>query len=157
MSPLFIDLTDQLSSSHPHSVSLVFYLSPSTWPPPAPEHYPHLSFLLLPFLAISSPHPSVMFIFTRVMLLENVPREEMTGNRRQWCLAGFSVCSQGTGKAPLRVLTPQGCAVKWRDDKRGMCWGTRKATRESASATVAVALGFLDAETCWEVTHVSRV
>lgn len=86
---------------------------------PAPSHYPPLS-SLLPFLAISSPHPSVVFIFTGVMSLENVPLEDMTGNRRQRCLAGaLPVCSPGTGKAPQRVLTPRGCAASDRMTRGG--------------------------------------
>lgn len=143
MSPLLLDLTDHLSPSNPlffcfflHSpIPPILFLSRFTStqlpdrppPPPAHSHYPPLSSLLLPFLAISwPPYPSVVFIFTGVMLLENVPLEEMTGNRRQRCLAGaLSVCSLGTGKAPQRVLTPRGCAAS---DKmtRGGCVGGRE-------------------------------
>lgn len=65
-----------LALSNPsHSFSLTFYLNSSAWPPPAPLHYPHLSSLFLPFMAISSPQPSVILILTKVMSPENVPLE----------------------------------------------------------------------------------
>lgn len=52
--------------------------------------------------------------------MENVPLEDMTGNRRRRCLAGaLPVFSQGTGKAPPRVLTPQGCAANDRMTRGG--------------------------------------
>lgn len=50
----------------------------------------------------------------------------MTGNRRQRCPAGvLPVCSQGTGKASQKVLTPQGCAVS-DGMTRGGCVGGEK-------------------------------
>lgn len=104
-----------LTTSHPPSPYFSIFpcgpQSPSFFLTSAHLHKPPsccILYFLLPFLALSSPHPSVIFIFTGVMLV-NVPLEEITGKGRQRCLDSASpVCSQGTGKAPSAVLTPQG-------------------------------------------------
>lgn len=71
-----------------------------------------------------------------------MPVEEATGNRRRGCLAdALPVCSQGTGKSLVRVLTPQGCAAS-DGMTRGDVFGKREARRESA--TVVLALSFMD-------------
>lgn len=94
-----------LTSSHPstftHSslscyFSLKFYLSSSTRPQSDLSHY---AFSISPsFLG----HVFTTFRF-HLSLVENVPLEAMTGNRRQRCLAGvLPVCCQGAEKVPLR-------------------------------------------------------
>lgn len=145
MSPLLVDLTAHLSSSHPLPSLSFFALSitPILFPlcftsTHLPDRLlPHsiiLIFLLSSFHSWLSVHHSRLSYLSSLewVLLENVPLEEMTGNRR--CLASsLPVCSQGTGKAPLRVLTPQGCAVTGWQERNVL--GKRKAMRESAAAT----------------------
>lgn len=87
-----------------------------------PQHI----YLVTPCCLLSSFHswPSLHHIplsyLSRVMSLENVPLEEMTGNRRQRCLAGaLPLRSQGMGNTPQRVLTPQGCAASDRMTRGG--------------------------------------
>lgn len=114
---------------------LSFYVNASTWPPPAPSLYPHLSSILFPFLAIGST-TSLCHIY---LCWSNVAGEcaSWGDDRKQetamfiWC---FAVCSQGTGFCEgfdtLRVCS------KWQDNKGG---GRRD------SATAVMALSFLDA------------
>lgn len=94
-------LTSSHSSTFTHSslscyFSLKFYLSSSTRPQSDLSHY---AFSISPsFLG----HVFTTFRF-HLSLVENVPPEAMTGNRRQRCLAGvLPVCCQGAEKVPLR-------------------------------------------------------
>lgn len=94
-------LTSSHSSTFTHSslsyyFSLKFYLSSSTRPQSDLSHY---AFSISPsFLG----HVFTTFRF-HLSLVENVPLEAMTGNRRQRCLAGvLPVCCQGAEKVPLR-------------------------------------------------------
>lgn len=94
-------LTSSHSSTFTHSslsyyFSLKFYLSSSTRPQSDLSHY---AFSISPsFLG----HVFTTFHF-HLSLVENVPLEAMTGNRRQRCLAGvLPVCCQGAEKVPLR-------------------------------------------------------
>lgn len=136
-----------LATSHAlvHVSSLLCFTS--TLLPDRPSHINlNLSSLLLPFLAISSPHPSVICIFPGVMLLENVPHRGMTGTRRQRCLAVSSPLFSLREHRKLRRGFGGLRMTRW-----GHVWEKKGQAGICSSASV---LEIQTQETCWkEDTH----